>query len=102
MTVTITSKLWKFMQLTRNGTYFPALVEGAALAQGKAYTPALLAHVASRAEVLDAVNLTIVDGRSTPIDEVIEQLITTAGEGVDQVIMAAVASYTPPATEQGS
>lgn len=95
----VTSRLWKFAVLTRNSAYMPALVEAAARSAGKTYTPDVLAHVAAQPVVLDAITLTVQAGVSSSVDVELERLITdpTTGPQVDDVILAAVRAYTPPA-----
>ena len=90
----ITSRLWVFIQLTTASTWFPLLVQGAALSVGKIYDQALLAHVASRPEVLDAIQLHVQpDGITSPVDDVLRSLIVNAGAAVDATITAAVTAH---------
>ena len=93
----VTSQLWKFVQLTTTSTYFPLLVQGAALFAGKTYTPSMLRFVAAQDTVLGAISLEFKDGVSEPVDPVLERLMVDSGPAVDSVILSAVQAFTPDA-----
>lgn len=93
----VTSRLWRFVLLVNHSAYFPRLVEGAALALGKPFSREMLAHVASRPDVVDAIRVTTADVGPAAVDTVIERLVVDNGKAVDDIILAAVQSYTPPA-----
>lgn len=91
----IESRLWRYIQLVSHSTYFPMLVQGAAHRQGKPVTDRMIAYVASREVVLDAMEIRVGDA----VDTLLERLMTQNGEAVDQVIQAAVDEYQESPTE---
>lgn len=93
-TAAITSKLYVYLQLVSVSSYFPLLVRGAAIFRGKTYDQKMLEFVAGQATVLQAINLTITDGKVSAVDSVIEGLLGSTGAAVDAVILAAVDAYT--------
>ena len=91
-TIYLESRLMKSRLLVHESGIFPGLVEAAAWAKRRPYTPDLLRHVASDENILDAIHHPINEG----MDATLTALLNEHGAEVDLAVLNAVASYEVP------
>lgn len=89
------SRLMKARMLVHESGIFPGLVEAAAWAKRRPYTPDLLRHVATDENILDAIHHPINEG----MDATLTALLNEHGEAVDLTVLNAVEAYTEPPAE---
>lgn len=85
------SRAWKSALLVNGSAHFPIVVQGAAAWAGVPYSADLVAFVATRPAVVDAIP--ILDGA---VDQALERLGQEHGEAMDAILDAAVRAYQAP------
>jgi len=97
----IHARTWKSAQLSLHSMYFPQMVRAAAAFHKKTYSQAMVDFVAARPAIVDGITLHVGETADSALLTLMTKDAAT-GQAVDNLILEAVAAYTPPPGTQGT